>query len=83
MEQITLILLVIAAAVIGVFAGIFTQKKRNDAENQKLNKTAEDIISKAKRESDEIVKEAKIESKDIIFKGNRNLTERSVKKGTT
>jgi len=70
---VTYYLLVLAAAVIGAFFGMFMQKKRNDAENQKLNKTAEDIISKAKRESDEILKEAKIESKDIIFKGKQEL----------
>ncbi len=63
----------VAAAVIGVFIGLFMQKKRNDAENQKLNKTAEDIISKAKRESDEIVKEAKIEAKETLFKGKQEL----------
>jgi len=66
-------LLVVAAAVIGSFVGMIFQKKRNDAENQKLNKTAEDIISKAKRESDEIVKESKIESKEILFKGKQEL----------
>lgn len=71
-------LLVVAGAVIGAFLGMFWQKKRNDAENLKLNKTAEDIISKAKRESDDIIKESKLEAKDIVNKGKAEI-EREVR----
>lgn len=44
-----------------------------EEENKKLNNTAEDIISKAKKEGEEIIKEAKLESKEIIFKGRQDL----------
>ncbi|MCD8553840.1 ribonuclease Y [Seleniivibrio sp.] len=71
-------LLVVAGAVIGAFFGMFWQKKRNDAENLKLNKTAEDIISRAKREGDDIVKESKLEAKDIVNKGKAEI-EREVR----
>ncbi|MGE4319124.1 MAG: ribonuclease Y [Deferribacterales bacterium] len=71
-------LLVIAGAVIGAFFGMFMQKKRNDVENQKLNKTAEDIVSRAKREADDVIKESKLEAKDIVNKGKAEI-EREVK----
>ncbi|WP_303850920.1 ribonuclease Y [Seleniivibrio woodruffii] len=71
-------LLVVAGAVIGAFFGMFWQKKRNDAENLKLNKTAEDIISRAKREGDDIIKESKLEAKDIVNKGKAEI-EREVR----
>ncbi|WP_022850261.1 ribonuclease Y [Limisalsivibrio acetivorans] len=71
-------LLVIASLVIGGMAGMLYQKRRNEAENIKLNKTAEDIMSRARKEADEIVKEGKLESKDLVYKGKQEL-DREVK----
>ena len=59
--------------LVGLVVGYLFAKKLKDEENKKLNNTAEDIISKAKRESDEIIKEAKLESKELIFKGRQDL----------
>ncbi len=57
----------------GLAAGYLVAKKMKEEENKKLNNTAEDIISKAKKEGEEIIKEAKLESKEIIFKGRQDL----------
>ena len=43
----------------GLAAGYLVAKKMKEEENKKLNNTAEDIISKAKKEGEEIIKEAK------------------------
>ena len=57
----------------GLTCGYLVAKKVKEEENKKLNNTAEDIISKAKKEGEEIIKEAKLESKEIIFKGRQDL----------
>jgi len=67
------VLLAIAGLVVGLIVGVILQKKKVEAENQKLNKQATDIISRAKREAEEIIKEAKIESKEIIYKTKQEL----------
>ncbi|MGA1847066.1 ribonuclease Y [Deferribacter abyssi] len=67
------VLLAVVGLIIGFLLGIIIQKKKNENENIRLNKTAEEIISRAKREADEIVKEAKLEAKEIIFKGKQEL----------
>ncbi|KAA0257242.1 ribonuclease Y [Deferribacter autotrophicus] len=72
------VLLAVAGLIIGFLLGIIIQKKKNENENIRLNKTAEEIINRAKREADEIVKEAKLEAKEIIFKGKQEL-EKEVK----
>ncbi|BAI79975.1 conserved hypothetical protein [Deferribacter desulfuricans SSM1] len=72
------ILLAVVGLIVGLLLGIIIQKKKNESENIRLNKTADEIINRAKREADEIVKEAKLEAKDIIFKGKQEL-EKEVK----
>lgn len=72
------ILLALATMLLGAMAGLLYQKKKNESENEKLNKTAEDILGRARREGDEILKEAKIESKDLVYKGKQEL-EREVR----
>lgn len=60
-------------AVVGIVAGIFFQKKKIESENQKLNKNAEDVISRAKREADEILKEAQLKSKEITYNAKQEI----------
>ena len=59
--------------LMGASLGYYFSKRLLDAENKKLNRTAEEIIAKAKRESEEVIKEARLESKEIIFKGRQEL----------
>jgi ribonuclease Y len=59
--------------IIGGLSGLLYQKRKSEAENIRLNKTADEIIQRAKREADEIIKEAKLESKDLIFRGKQEL----------
>ncbi|MDR2883954.1 MAG: ribonuclease Y [Deferribacteraceae bacterium] len=63
----------LAAAVVGLFAGILVKKRMTEQENVRLGKTKEELLQRAKRESDEVVKEAKLEAKEIIFKGRQEL----------
>ncbi|MGB9730546.1 MULTISPECIES: ribonuclease Y [Calditerrivibrio] len=70
----TTLMAVIGAAIgiaVGFFVGVQIQKKKQAEENAKQNKSADEIIQRAKREADEIVKDAKIEAKDIIFKAKQ------------
>ncbi len=62
----------------GLIAGFYFAKRLLEAENKKLSTTADDIISKAKKEGEELVKESKLEAKEIIFKGRQEL-EREIK----
>jgi ribonuclease Y len=66
-------LLVLASLLVGVFAGLLYQKRKNDNENIKNSKTAEDIISRARKEADEIIKEGKLEAKDYVYKGKQEV----------
>ncbi len=63
----------IVSLIIGFAAGAYIIRKKLEAENLQLNKTADEIINKAKREANEIVKEAKLEAKELVFKGKQEL----------
>jgi len=67
------VVLVLLSLLVGALAGLLYQKRKNENENQKLNKTADDIIGRAKREGDEIIKEAKLESKDMVYKAKQEI----------
>lgn len=71
MTVIYIVVFLVLGLVGGYFAGIQFQKKKNTEENAKLNRSADEIIQRAKREADEIIKDAKIEAKDIIFKAKQ------------
>jgi ribonuclease Y len=62
----------------GIMAGLLYQKRKNDNENIRNSKTAEDILNRARKEADEIVREGKLEAKDYLYKGKQEL-EREVK----
>jgi ribonuclease Y len=64
--------------LVGAMAGLLYQKRRNEAENIKNSKTAEDILNRARKEADEIIKEGKLEAKDYVYKGKQEL-DREVK----
>ncbi len=59
--------------IIGGLSGLLYQKKKSETENIRLNRTADDIIQRAKREADEVLKEAKLEAKEVVFKGKQEL----------
>ena len=42
------IIMLIAGLIIGIIAGLIIQKKKVEAENRRLNKQAEDLVSRAK-----------------------------------
>ncbi|MEF3254185.1 MAG: ribonuclease Y [Deferribacterales bacterium] len=71
MTAIYIIVGLIAGIIAGYFIGVQLQKKKQADENLRLNKSADEILQRAKREADEIVKDAKIEAKDIIFKAKQ------------
>lgn len=66
-------LLALASLLVGMFAGLLYQKRKNDNENIRNSKTAEDILSRARKEADEITKEAKLEAKDYVYKGKQEV----------
>jgi ribonuclease Y len=74
------VLLILASLMIGIFAGLLYQKKKNENENIRNAKTAEDIINKAKKEADNIIREGKLEAKDQIYKGKQEVERDSKEK---
>ncbi|MCD8567694.1 MAG: ribonuclease Y [Geovibrio sp.] len=73
-------LLVLVSLMTGIFAGLFIQKRKMKNENIKNSKTAEDILSRARKEADEIIKEGKLESKDYVYKGKQEVERESREK---
>ncbi|MCD8491045.1 MAG: Rnase Y domain-containing protein [Geovibrio sp.] len=73
-------LLALASLLVGMFAGLLYQKRKNDNENIRNSKTAEDIINRARKEADEIIKEGKLESKDYVYKGKQEVERESREK---
>ncbi len=63
----------VVGVLAGLAAGFYFAKRLLEAENKKLGATADDIISKAKKEGDELIKESKLEAKELIFKGRQEL----------
>ncbi len=65
--DISIIILILADLVVGVFLGIFLQRKFSESTVNNAKTEAEKLVSDAKKEADTLRKEAIIQAKDVVL----------------